>query len=82
MQLDLAIAFPLIDVRLGGEGAGQPPSREITEIEEQVIETVMRIICRELQSAGKRSPWNSNSNNGNCWHRCNNSCRQKKKCSA
>ncbi len=51
MQLDLAIAFPLIDVLLGGEGAGQPPSREITEIEEQVIETVMRIICRELQNA-------------------------------
>jgi flagellar motor switch protein FliM len=36
---------------LGGEGAGQPPSREITEIEEQVLETIMRIICRELQAA-------------------------------
>jgi len=51
IQLDLAIAFPLIDVLLGGEGTGKPPTREITEIEEQILETVMRIICRELQTA-------------------------------
>jgi flagellar motor switch protein FliM len=51
IQMDLAVAFPLIDVLLGGEGIGQPPSREITEIEEQIVETVMRIICRELQTA-------------------------------
>jgi flagellar motor switch protein FliM len=49
IQMDFAIAFPLIDVLLGGEGVGQPPSREITEIEEQILETIMRIICRELQ---------------------------------
>jgi flagellar motor switch protein FliM len=51
LQLDLAIAFPLIDVLLGGEGKGAPPAREITEIEEQILETVGRIICRELQAA-------------------------------
>jgi flagellar motor switch protein FliM len=49
LQLDLSVAFPLIDVLLGGEGKGAPPSREITEIEEQILETVVRIICRELQ---------------------------------
>jgi flagellar motor switch protein FliM len=47
--MDFSIAFPVIDVLLGGEGVGQTPSREITEIEEQILETVMRIICRELQ---------------------------------
>ncbi len=51
LQLDLAVAFPLIDVLLGGEGKGTPPDREITEIEEQILETVMTIICRELQKA-------------------------------
>jgi flagellar motor switch protein FliM len=51
IQMDLAVAFPLIDVLLGGEGVGQPPSREITEIEEQILETIMRIICREMQTA-------------------------------
>jgi len=49
IQMDFAIAFPLIDVLLGGEGVGQAPSREITEIEEQILETIMRILCRELQ---------------------------------
>jgi flagellar motor switch protein FliM len=51
LQLDLAVAFPLIDVLLGGEGSGTLPGRQLTEIEEQILETVMRIICRELQSA-------------------------------
>lgn len=51
LQLDLAVAFPLIDVLLGGEGKGTPPAREITEIEESILETVVRIICRELQNA-------------------------------
>jgi flagellar motor switch protein FliM len=51
LQLDLALAFPLIDVLLGGEGKGVVQVRAITEIEEQILETVMRIICRELQTA-------------------------------
>lgn len=49
-QLDLALAFPLIDVLLGGEGVSTSAPREVTEIEEQILETVMRIICRELQN--------------------------------
>jgi flagellar motor switch protein FliM len=51
LQLDLAVAFPLIDVLLGGEGKSALPERQITGIEEQILETVMRIICRELQNA-------------------------------
>jgi flagellar motor switch protein FliM len=51
LQMDLAVAFPLIDVLLGGEGSSTLAGRQLTEIEEQILETVMRIICRELQSA-------------------------------
>lgn len=51
LQLDLAVAFPLIDVLLGGYGSGSLPGRQLTEIEEQILATVMRIICRELQTA-------------------------------
>jgi flagellar motor switch protein FliM len=51
LQLDLAVAFPIIDLLLGGEGKGGDLGREITEIEEQVLESVMRIVCRELQTA-------------------------------
>src|SRR5262249_34139374 len=51
LQFDLAVAFPVIDLLLGGEGKGGDLGREITEIEEQILESIMRIICRELQNA-------------------------------
>ena len=48
LQLDLSIVFPLIDVLLGGEGKGTVEPREVTEIEEQVLGSVMQMVCREL----------------------------------
>ena len=48
LQLDLSIAFPLIDLLLGGEGKGTLEPRDVTEIEEQILESVVQIICREL----------------------------------
>jgi len=51
LQLDLSAAFPLIDVLLGGEGKSTLPERQITGIEDQILETVIRIICQELQIA-------------------------------
>jgi len=51
LQLDLAIAFPIIDVMLGGEGKDSGITRDITEIEERVLEAIVRIICRELQTS-------------------------------
>jgi flagellar motor switch protein FliM len=51
LQLDLAICYPIIDVMLGGEGKGTEMTRDITEIEEQVLEGIVRILCRELQAS-------------------------------
>lgn len=51
LQLDLALAFPIIDLLLGGRGTPEPELRDITEIEEQIMEGVVRIICRELETA-------------------------------
>jgi flagellar motor switch protein FliM len=51
LQLDLAIVFPIIDIMLGGEGKSSEITRDITEIEEQVLEGVIRIVCRELQTS-------------------------------
>jgi flagellar motor switch protein FliM len=51
LQLDFAIAFPIIDVMLGGEGKSSQITRDLTEIEEQVLEGIVRIMCRELQTA-------------------------------
>jgi flagellar motor switch protein FliM len=51
LQLDLKVAFPIVDLLLGGEGKSTAATREITEIEEQIIESVARIVCRELGTA-------------------------------
>ncbi|MGB9236022.1 MAG: FliM/FliN family flagellar motor switch protein [Terriglobales bacterium] len=51
LQLDLGIAFPLIDVMMGGEGKAGDVARDLTEIEQQILEGVMRIICRDLQTS-------------------------------
>jgi flagellar motor switch protein FliM len=51
LQLDLKAAFPIIDLLLGGEGKSLAPTREMTEIEHQIIESVARIVCRELGAA-------------------------------
>jgi flagellar motor switch protein FliM len=51
LQLDLKVALPIVDLLLGGEGKAVPVVREITEIEEQIVESVARIVCRELGAA-------------------------------
>jgi flagellar motor switch protein FliM len=50
LQLDLALAPPIIDLLLGGEGR-DGPLRELTDIEEAILASVVEIICRELTSA-------------------------------
>jgi flagellar motor switch protein FliM len=50
LQLDLGLAPPMIDLLLGGEGK-DGPLRELTEIEESLLGSVVEIICRELTAA-------------------------------
>src|SRR5580658_535710 len=50
LQLDLALAPPIIDLLLGGEGK-EGPLRELTDIEEAILASVVEIICRELTAA-------------------------------
>ena len=50
MQLDLALAPPVIDLLLGGDGK-DGPLRELTDIEESILASVVEIICRELTAA-------------------------------
>ncbi len=49
MQVDLPLACPIIDLMLGGQGKSERGIREITEIEEGILEGVVRIICRDMQ---------------------------------
>lgn len=50
IQLDLPIVFPMIDLLLGGPGQPMSEARDLTEIEEQILEIVVAILCRELQT--------------------------------
>jgi flagellar motor switch protein FliM len=50
LQLDLALAPPVIDLLLGGEGR-DGPMRELTDIEESILGSVVEIVCRELTAA-------------------------------
>ncbi|ABF40638.1 flagellar motor switch protein FliM [Candidatus Koribacter versatilis Ellin345] len=51
MEMDLSLAFPMIDILLGGQGGHDEQVREITEIEEQILEVVAKVVCKELETA-------------------------------
>jgi flagellar motor switch protein FliM len=51
LQLDLKVALPIVDLLLGGQGTRTAAAREMTEIEEQIVESVARIVCRDLALA-------------------------------
>ena len=50
LQLDLGLAPPIIDLLLGGDGK-DGPMRELTDIEESLLGSVVEIVCRELTAA-------------------------------
>lgn len=50
VQADLSLVFPIVDLVLGGTGADPVEPRELTEIEEQIFETVACLLARDLRS--------------------------------
>jgi flagellar motor switch protein FliM len=50
LQMDLSLAFPIVDLLLGGQGGVPQGTREVTEIEEMVLQGVGQVICHELQN--------------------------------
>lgn len=51
LQIDLNVIFPLIDLVLGGQGKPEKQLRDLTTIEEEVIQGAVGVICRELEAA-------------------------------
>lgn len=51
MHIDLPLVFQMLDLLLGGDGKEQASARDLTEIEEEIFESVTRIFCDELRSA-------------------------------
>ena len=50
LQLDLTLAPPIVDLLLGGDGK-DGSLRELTDIEESILGSVVETICRELTTA-------------------------------
>ncbi|MBS1841945.1 MAG: flagellar motor switch protein FliM [Acidobacteria bacterium] len=50
VQLDISLAYPVIDVVLGGNGTEAQDVRDLTEIEEQILESVFRLILLDLHA--------------------------------
>ncbi|MFC6644298.1 flagellar motor switch protein FliM [Granulicella cerasi] len=50
IELDLSLVFSIVDVLLGGKGHCDQ-AREVTEIEEAVLSSVLAIVMRELNTA-------------------------------
>ena len=50
MQLDLALAMTIIDVLLGGKGSADQV-RDVTDIEEAILGSVLSVVMRELNAA-------------------------------
>jgi flagellar motor switch protein FliM len=51
LQIDISLVFPLIDILLGGTGLGSIATRDVTDIEANIMEEVAKIICQELSKA-------------------------------
>lgn len=51
LLMDMALVFPIIDLALGGSGTDALEMRNTTEIEDQIVETAMSLIARDLQNA-------------------------------
>jgi len=53
IYLDLSLAFPMLDLLLGGPGAGHTPQRGLSDIEEFLMQDIVRVICGEIELAWK-----------------------------
>ena len=52
LELNSSLVFPILEMLLGGNGKASPSiQREITEIEQSLLEGFFRIILRDLKEA-------------------------------
>lgn len=49
LEMDTELVFPVIDLLLGGAGAVEADSRELTDIDEEIMESVTSLIVKEIE---------------------------------
>jgi flagellar motor switch protein FliM len=54
LELSPTVVFPILEVLLGGDGkSGPAPRREMTEIEQKLLDSLFRIVLNDLKDAWK-----------------------------
>jgi flagellar motor switch protein FliM len=53
LELSPAVAFTMVDRLLGGSGTTPPPNRALTEIEQNVVDSVMKVLLENLSETWK-----------------------------
>lgn len=48
LEINPPVAFAMVDRMLGGAGNTQPPNRALTEIEQNVLDSVVKLLCENL----------------------------------
>ena len=51
IEMDLALIFPIIDLLLGGAGTASDNTREMTEIDEEIMQSVTGLIVSQVERA-------------------------------
>jgi flagellar motor switch protein FliM len=51
LECDLDLVFPIIELLLGGTGSGGQSARELSEIEEEIMQDVTSLIARQAENA-------------------------------
>jgi flagellar motor switch protein FliM len=49
LEMDIDLIFPIIDLLLGGAGTASKEARELTEIDEEILQSVTVLIVKELE---------------------------------
>jgi flagellar motor switch protein FliM len=53
LELNPSLAFPVIDRLLGGKGQALPEVRAVTEIEQKILESFLKVVTDDLREAWK-----------------------------
>jgi flagellar motor switch protein FliM len=49
IEMDIALIFPIIDLLLGGAGTASEDARELTDIDEEIMQSVTALIIKEVE---------------------------------
>ena len=49
IEMDIALVFPIIDLLLGGAGIASEQTRELTEIDEEIMQSVTALIVKQVE---------------------------------